>query len=130
MKPLNPDLYPDIVFPEDSSTPDIIGWRQFLKYELLRKRKWRSDFSGRSLIDRGCDMHEGIITRAVLRSGVWWHYQIYHEYNCFLLLREEHIPKAPSRQWAVQTAYERYGRDNVREWFYSLPFKVRPFQLI
>lgn len=107
----------------------IHGWRLFLKQELLKQRHYRSDFSGRLITEgTGCEMHEGIVTRAVVPKGIWWHYMIFHPYNCFLLLPEEHHP-APSKEWAISKAYALYGREAVREWFYGLPWKVVPFHL-
>lgn len=104
------------------------AWRKELKIALYKERTGLSDLSGLPLNTK-CHMHEGIISRAVINKGIWWHYQIYHPYNCFLLLPEEHIPFPPSRVWAIETAYARYGRDNVREWFYALPWKVIHFHL-
>lgn len=99
----------------------LYEWRQFLKKELLRKRKYRSDFSGKPLRQR--HMHEGILTRANVPKNISWHIKIYHEYNCFLLLPEEHIPQPPSREWCILRSYELYGKDAVIEWYYSLPWK-------
>lgn len=101
-----------------------------LKIHLLHEREWKSDLSG-ALInkDGDCEMHEGIITRGTLNSSVKWHYLIYHPYNCFLLLHHEHRPNPPSREWAIHKSFEYYGEDNVREWFYGLPWKVIPFKI-
>ena len=99
----------------------VYEWRQFLKKELLKKRKYRSDLSGKPLTQ--CHMHEGILTRANVPKSIWWHVLIYHEINCFLLLPEEHIPQPPSREWCIQKAYDRYGSEVVQEWFYNLPWK-------
>jgi len=106
-------------------------WREFLKRELLHKRHYRSDWSGKRLtLSTGCEMHEGIITRAVVPLSVAWHVQIYHEFNCFLLLPEEHRPQPPSREWCVEHAYQLYGKQVVQDWFYGLPWKGKPpFQL-
>ena len=114
-------------FPEYAS---LYEWRQFLKAELLKKRDYKSDFSGK-LITRhtGCEMHEGILTRANVPQGISWSRLIHHEYNCFLLLKDEHDPICPSRAWCIARSYGLYGEDTVREWYYSLPFKVFPFQL-
>jgi hypothetical protein len=101
-------------------------WRTKLKLEIAKRRKYLSDFSGISFID--CDMHEGILPRAVVPKGIDWSYMIYHEYNCFLLLRSEHI-HPPSREWCIQKSFERYGKDQVCEWFYSLPWKSVPFKI-
>jgi len=110
------------------SNDTIYEWRKHLKLQLLEQRRYMSDYSGKYLIH--VDMHEGILTRANVPKGVWWHYYIFHPYNCFLLLPEEHRFCAPSRQWCIQKAYDRYGRDNVKEWYDSLPFKSRPFKLL
>lgn len=102
-------------------------WREYLKRELLFRRRYRSDFSGKLITEyTGCHVHEGILPRAVVPKSVWWHYKIFHEFNCFLLLPEEHIPQAPSREWCIQHAYERYGREEVRDWMYGLPWKGEP----
>lgn len=107
---------------------DVYTWRQFLKRELLTKRHWRSDLSGKKLTS--CHMHEGIVTRATVPKSVKWHLLIFSEYNSFLLLPDEHSPMPPQRDWAIARAYALYGRDTVREWFYEqLPWKVIPFQL-
>jgi hypothetical protein len=74
-------------------------------------------------------MHEGILSRAVVPASVTWHWMIFHEYNCLLLLRQEHIPHPPSRDWCIHWAFDLYGEDRVVEWFYSLPFKSYPFRI-
>lgn len=105
-------------------------WRAYLKLELLKQRGWKSDFSGRRITEiTGCHLHEGILSRADLPANVIWAWRLHHPYNCFLLLPDEHIPNPPSRAWAISKAYALYGRDNVREWYYGLPFKKRPFEL-
>lgn len=116
--PLDPSCY---------GIKDVTAWRKYLKEELLEKRNYKSDFSGKNL--SSCHMHEGILTRANVPRSLKWHILIYHEYNCFLLLEDEHIPQAPSREWCIKKSYELYGRDKVRFWYYHLPFKVFPFQL-
>ena len=113
--------------PEWVGNHNFYKWRQQLKAELYTKRNGLSDLSGIPLLT--CHMHEGIISRAVVPKSVRWHFLIYHEFNCYLLNQEEHIPNPPPRSWAINLSYERYGRDAVREWFYGLPWKVVPFQL-
>ena len=114
-------------FPEYESLYD---WRVFLKKELLKKRGYKSDYSGTPITRYvGVELHEGILTRANVYKGIYWSKMIYHEYNCFLLLQSEHIFRPPSRAWCIQKSYELYGREIVREWYYSLPFKAFPFQL-
>lgn len=112
------------------SNHNVGSWRFKLKQYLLEKRDYKSDWSGKPLGD-SFHMHEGIITRANVNRSIWWSFLIYHEVNCFLLLPEEHIPLVSglTRQWCVQRAYEMYGREAVRSWFYDLPFKFRPFEL-
>ena len=105
-------------------------WRQHLKYELLKKRGYVSDFSGRPIRDwTGCHLHEGILTRANAPKNLPFFYKIFHEVNCLLLLPDEHIPSPPNREWCIEWAYEKYGRDIVRDWFYSIPYKKVPFEL-
>jgi len=112
------------------SYKSVYDWRYYLKSELLKKRNYRSDWSGRLLTEEtGCDMHEGIVTRGMVHKSIWWSFLIYHEINCFLLLPEEHRIIPPSKEWCIQKAYERYGHDAVKGWYESLPFKVRPFIL-
>jgi hypothetical protein len=105
----------------------IFQWRAYLKEKLLAQRHFRSDWSGEKLF--AVEVHEGILTRANVPKGVWWHFMIFCEINSFLLLPEEHRPSPPSRAWCIQKAYQRYGQEAVKEWYESLPFKVRPFQL-
>lgn len=114
--------------PRNHIFDDLDAFRAFLKNELLERRHYQSDLSGKWLYG-GCEMHEGILTRANVPRGIWWHYMIFHEFNCFLLLPEEHRPFPPSREWCIEKAYERYGREAVKAWYYSLPFKSFPFQL-
>lgn len=112
------------------SNSSVYEWREYLKKALLEQRHWKSDLSGKSLIN-GCHMHEGIVTRATVPKTIWWHYKIFHPFNSFLLLPGEHMPQPPTRAWCIQRAYELYGRDNVRDWFYSLNWKDKPpFQLL
>jgi len=102
-------------------------WRDYLKKELLKKRACKSDWSGKYLMT--CHMHEGILTRANVPKNIPFFWMIFSEINCFLLLPEEHIPNPPSREWCIQRSFDRYGEDVVRNWYYSIPFKVRPFEL-
>ncbi len=119
-----------ILNPNNFNFKSDYEWRQYLKSELLKRRGYRSDMSGLPITrSTGCEMHEGILTRANVPKGIRWHRQIYHEYNCFLLFTEEHIPCPPSRQFCIDRSYYLYGREAVRDWFYSLPFKALPFQL-
>lgn len=122
-----------VLDPRSISVPYTIPeWREALKWELLHRRNFRSDLSGKSLLPNGClecEMHEGILTRANVPKSIKWSYMIFHEYNCFLLLPAEHRPLPPNREWCILKAYERYSPEKVRAWFYSLPFKVRPFEL-
>lgn len=109
---------------------DLWTWRQALKLALFGQRKGRSDLSGKPLTTAtGCHMHEGILTRANVPKGIAWSYLIYSPVNCFLLSIDEHIPFPPPRQWAVERAVRRYGYIVVEDWWESLPFKSRPFQL-
>lgn len=105
-------------------------WREYLKHGLLSKRRFKSDLSGRPIRDyTGCHMHEGILTRANAPKNLPFFWMIFHEVNCLLLLPDEHIPQPPNREWCTEWAYENYGRDVVREWFYSIPYKKVPFEL-
>lgn len=120
--------------PEDClSIKTVYDYRFRLKMELLEKRGYKSDWSGKPISDvTGCHMHEGIIPRSKAPSGLWWHYRIFAEPNCFLLLPEEHVPSLPhglTREWCIQKAIEYYGHDEVKSWYDSLPFKSRPFIL-
>jgi hypothetical protein len=108
---------------------NIYSWRLYLKRELLRQRGYVSDYSGKPFTG-ACEMHEGIITRANVPKNIHWHFYIYHPFNCVLLLPEEHRPKPPPREWCIQWAYEKYGREDVKAWYESLPFKARPFRLL
>lgn len=107
---------------------DIFEWRLFLKQVLVKQRKMRSDYSGSHLY--ACHMHEGIVTRGMVPKSIDWHYRLFVPWNCVLLLPEEHIPQPPSRDWCIQWAYEKYGIDTVRDWYYNtLQWKVVPSQL-
>ena len=112
------------------SAKTVYNWRYELKMELLEKRGYKSDWSGKP-ISNEVHMHEGLVTRGMCPKSLWWHMLIFAEPNCFLLLPEEHVPVClPSREWCIQKSYEYYGRDVVREWYYSLPFKSFPFHLL
>jgi hypothetical protein len=104
---------------------DIIEWRKHLRVNLVHRRQWRSDLSGVHL-DYTFQIHEGIIERAKLPKSVSWHYMIFHEYNCFLLTPEEHIPQPPSRTLCYWLAVVRYGKRPIDQWIDSLPWKVSP----
>lgn len=121
MHPLDPRLH-------GVTNAGIYEWRQQLKQLLAIERGYKSDWSGESLYFN-CEMHEGIITRGMANKSLEWHFAIFHPYNSFLLLAEEHRPAPPSRKWCIQNAVQRYGADNVVEWFYSLPFKVFPYKI-
>lgn len=123
-----------ILLPEDyewaRGNLSIPEWRALLKRELYRQREYKSDLSSLPIQSiHHCHLHEGIITRASIPFSVEWQWRIFASPNCFLLLPSEHIPNPPSREWAIERAYELYGRDVVRDWFYDLPFKSIPFQL-
>ena len=119
---LDPTLYPEF-----RGNSKITEWRKELKRALLIRRDWVSDYSGLS-VATDCEMHEGIITRGMVQ-GLKWRWMIFTEYNCLLLKHTEHQPQPPSKQWCVQWAFSTYGEDIVKEWFYSLPFKVYPFRI-
>lgn len=116
---LDPRLYPGI------SNKTIYQWRQFLKENLLKQRQYKSDLSGKALY-KGCDVHEGIITRGMVNKSVKWHYFIFHPINCFLLLPDEHSPIPPTKDKCYELACHRYGKEYVLEWLDSLPFKCKP----
>lgn len=125
MNYLSPDTY---VLKIDNNTLGI--WREYLKRELLFRRRYRSDWSGKLItLQTGCHLHEAILSRAVVPKSVWWHYKLHDERNCLLLLPDEHIPQPPSREWAIEYLYNKYGQDVIKEWYESLPFKSFPFQL-
>ena len=105
----------------------IYKWRSFLKVELLKERHFRSDWSGELL--RECHAHEGILPRCVIPKSVSWAWMLFSPENTFLLLPEEHIPQAPSREWCIEKSFELYGRLHVITWFNSLPWKVPPFKI-
>lgn len=106
----------------------IRGWRRFLKEHLLADRDYVSDLTGRrfSFLREEPQMHEGLITRAVVPSSVEWHPFIFHPINCFLLFESEHIPEPPSRALCYWLAVIRYGKEEVDAWVDSLPWKVPP----
>ena len=116
-----------ILVPKDLKNSDTYYWRKALKYHLCNKFNYTSDLSGTPF--KVCHLHEGILTRANVPKSLSWQWMIFHEYNCFLLTPEEHIPNPPSREWAVQKSFDKYGIDNVIQWFYSLPFKYHPFRI-
>lgn len=118
---LNPNNYTWV------SNKTMYEWRKFLKEELLKINQYCSDYSGTYSLQ--LQMHEGIVSRAVVPKSIWWHYQIYVPENCFLLTPEEHIPQSPSKEWCVQKAFEKYGEEQVKAWFYGLPWKVIPFRI-
>ena len=119
---LSPDEW---ITPVDNNNFGL--WREWLKRELLHKRHYRSDWSKRQItLQTGCEMHEGILSRASVPKGIWWHYKLYHEYNSFLLLPEEHRPQPPSRSWCIGYMSELYGKDILKEWFESLPWRSKP----
>ena len=112
-------------------THDNYGeWREYLKLKLLKKRHFRSDWSGKKITEStGAHMHEGIVTRANVPRNVEWFWMIFDERNSLLLLPEEHIPQPPPREWCTERLYKLYGREIVRHWFYNLPWKTVPFEL-
>ena len=110
-------------FSEYNHNNSITEWRRFLKLSLLKERKYRSDLTGRSVGD-ACEMHEGILPRVVVPKSIWWHFMIFHPYNCFLLRPEEHRPSPPNRELCYKLACERYGKPVVDAWIDSLPFKA------
>lgn len=116
-----------LTIPEHVNNGNFSEWRAELKQRLLIERGYHSDLSGKRLYQ--CHLHEGIVTRATVPRGIWWHFQIYHPFNSFLLLPDEHIPHPPSRAWCIERAYELYGKELVRDWYYNLPWKSIPFQL-
>lgn len=126
--------YKITIKPEDFiKESTVYDYRFKLKMELLKKRGYKSDWSGKPISDvTGCHLHEGIIQRNLVPKSIWWHLLIFSEMNSVLLLPEEHIPLVSglTREWCIQLMYDYYGRDAVREWFYGLPWRSIPFQLL
>ncbi len=125
-------LYTVTISPEKYiNAKTVYNYRFELKMELLKKRGYRSDWSGLPITDAsGCHMHEGIVPRSKVPKSLWWHMLIFAEPNCFLLLPDEHVPCLPhglTPEWCVQKAMEYYGHDVVKAWYDSLPFKSKPF---
>ena len=60
------------------------------------------------------EVHHGIVTKARARGvkGNW----IDHKYNCFLVNHDCH-QRIPGPQHFWEVACERWGRENVQEWY-------------
>lgn len=102
-------------------------WRQELKLYLLKKRRYRSDYSGKKLTEEtGCHMHEALVTRAMIPTNVSWFGLIHDERNVLLLLPEEHIPQPPSKEWGIHKLFELYGEEVIKDWYYGLPWRSKP----
>lgn len=95
--------------------------RTLLRKYLFVERQQRSDLTQRNLTT-GFDMHEGIFPRRYINKKS--QHLLFHPFNCFLLLREEHIPEPPSRTVCFWLAVARYGIDQIQEWINNLPFKT------
>lgn len=102
---------------------EVSRWRRHLRDSLAEIRGYSSDLSG-VYLHGAFDVHEGIIPRAVVNKGVDWHWMIFHEINCFLLLQDEHIPNPPSRTECYWMAVARYTKPIVDAWIVTLPWKV------
>lgn len=97
--------------------------REALRKFLFIERQERSDLTQRTLTH--FDMHEGIFPRRYVNTAK--QSLLFHPYNCFLLLREEHIPEPPSRALCFWLSVARYGLDHINRWIDFLPFKTKDF---
>lgn len=100
---------------------DIKAWRYFLSGKLIRQRGLKCEKCG----VRGLPMevHEGIVKRNEVSHSVlhWW--EIFSEYNCFLLCAKCHHGRGLPREEYYKRAVERYGGDKINGWLATLPFR-------
>jgi hypothetical protein len=104
---------------------EIKSWRYFLKLYLMEQRGLACENCGsksRWMLG-GSQVHEGIVKRNEISKSVprWW--DIFSEYNCFILCAHCNTSKGLPRERFYQKAVDRYGQAAVDEWLASLPFK-------
>jgi hypothetical protein len=107
---------------------NLSEWRKQLKRKLL----------ARDVVCRSCGeefkqaphMHEGIVSRAEIQK--WperWKKLIHCELNCALLCSDCNLGrsgKSPPDRYQIWIEHrEVYGNDTMREWYMSLPLRVR-----
>ena len=116
--PLVPKLY-------GAGEENVTIWRRFLRRELAHDRKPKCERAGcRNDVRKvGFNIHEGIVKKNEISESVpsWW--EIFSEYNCFILCVSCHMNKGPPRSEFYKMAVRRYGEEAVNEWLESLPFK-------
>ena len=104
---------------------DVRHWREFLRTHLIAVRKiiCESCGSNSSWLAHGLHVHEGIVKRNEISKSVprWW--ELFSEYNCFILCGECHLNKGLPRAEFYGKAVDRYGKSTVDGWLESLPFR-------
>lgn len=104
---------------------EVRSWRYFLKMYLVATRGPTCDNCGsksRWMVG-GSQVHEGIVKRNEISKSVerWW--DIFSEYNCFILCADCNTAKGLPRSRFYHKAVGRYGKGTVDTWLKSLPFK-------
>ncbi len=101
----------------------IALWRRFLKKELLMSRGRKCE-ACKKKHPGVIHLHEGIVKQGEISKSVdgWW--EIFSEYNCFLVCGPCHGGKSPLQREGFHARSQiRYGADTVDDWLDSLPFK-------
>lgn len=72
-----------------------------------------------------CDKHEGIVTKGDVQG--WpkpWRVIIINPYNCVFVDRSCHKHGMKDFFWEYKCKL--FGEEEIRRWYYSLPFRVFP----
>lgn len=101
----------------------------FTAEQLLALSKRDTDIRSNSP-RRKVDYHHGILSKAVARGlPESEKAKLNDPKNIILIDHEAHLAHPPSIEEACRILFKIYGRESVLEWFNSVAFKVRPFQL-
>ena len=118
-------IFPDTAYiPEGFPNPgDKVDYEESIR-KLLKLQKNLCPVC-QKLICGICDRHEGIVTKGDVQG--WpkpWRIVIINPYNCVYVHRDCHQHGLRDFFWKHKC--EIFGEDEMRKWYYSLPFKVFP----
>lgn len=71
------------------------------------------------------DVHECVVTRGDVQG--WpdeWNYLIFNLYNCAVVHRDCH--KHGHKEFWWKYMCELWGKEDMKKWYYNLPFRVLP----
>lgn len=117
----------DVYFPPGFPYPGagLNETRAILLWDLMREQKGLCVGCGKPIQSSGpISIHEAIVTRGDVQG--WprsWRVIIHNKYNC-ILVHQESCHKHGDREKWWEYKISVYGEEEMKRWYYSLPFKV------